>query len=260
MVVDNHADEINKSTNKIWNLFYQDTLLYLCVKKVQKYVIKFYGVTPGRCDFLDRPYGAPKNKITLLPIGGDTNQTDNIQLSKSQLRSKYNIPLDSIVIVTGGKMGIGKGTDSLLSACKTLSKKYQNIRLLMFGRFLDEKTQKQSEEETVAICHGWCDRNTTLELLKLSDVACWPIHHTTLIEDAVASALPLIVRKTPNTTHLVNGNGEYVEDGTSEELVLALEKIVNNYEQYKEQALIMHDKFSYKNIVKQIEKDYEDGK
>lgn len=41
-----------------------------------------------------------------------------------------------------------------------------------------------------------------LIVLKLADVACWPIHYTTLIEDTVSVCTAIIIRKTIISAHL----------------------------------------------------------
>lgn len=253
--IDNHADEINQSKHKLWNAVIPKGLMRLCVKIIQPKVNKFYGVTPGRCDYLEKVYGASYSKVSLFPIGGDTNAIDNITASKNELRKKYGIPSDSHVIVSGGKMGVDKGTVSLIKAVNKLQKKGKNISLVLFGRFTDDETRQIAENTDGVYVHGWSDRRKTLELLKMSSIACWPIHHTTLIEDAIAASVPLVVRETSNTSHSVSANGVFVQNGTEEELMNAFEKIISDYQSYVDGAEKMHDKYSYVSLVKRFEED-----
>ena len=153
-------------------------------------------------------------------------------------------------------MGKDKGTQELIRAVIDLKNVVNNIRLLLFGSFVDEETKQLAESFDCISIHGWCDREKTLELLKLSNIACWPIHHTTLIEDAIGCAIPIIVRKTGNTSHLIDKNGEYVETGKQEELISAIKKVIDNYNNYKENALLQKRKLSYDEIVSQIISDY----
>ena len=71
LLVDNHADYINYSKNKLWRLFYYKTLIRLTAKFSSLFVYKFYGVSLMRCDFLNEVYGVKKCKIDFLPIGAD---------------------------------------------------------------------------------------------------------------------------------------------------------------------------------------------
>ena len=255
LFVDNHADYINQSKRKLWNLLVPHGLLRLCVKLISKRVLKFYGVSPERCLYFEKVYGAPHSKVSLLPIGSDTDLSDALSNDKQSLRAKYGIPVDAKVIISGGKMGEEKGTKNLIDAVGNIHKDDNNVRLILFGSFTDEDTKLLAEKTDFVFIQGWCNREKTLELLKLSDIACWPIHHTTLIEDAIGCAIPIIIRETGNTSHLIEGNGEFVESGKQDELVIAVKKIFDDLNSYKSNALIKKEKLSYKTIVSQIESD-----
>ena len=254
IVVDNHADIINQSPNKVWNFLYNMIFVRLSLKFISPFVIKYYGVTPARCEYLKSPFGVPKKKISLLPIGADTDLVDSITSSRAVQRAKYGYPIDGKIIVSGGKMGEDKGTVTLLNAFKCLRRNDKTLSLVLFGNFSDTKTEALAKETDGVFVEGWCDRQKTIELLKLSDVACWPIHHTTLIEDAVACATPVVLRKTGNTIHSVDGNGILIEHGNEDELLTAITSILYDgiYAEFKNAADIIKEKFGYHNISKQI--------
>lgn len=255
LVLDNHADYINCSKNKLWFNFYIRGFERMMAKICSPVITIAYGVTNMRCNYLQEVYGFKKNKVKLLPIGADTDMVNSISGSKEQLKNKYGLSVSDLVIISGGKMGRYKGTDNLLLAYKELKKTYNNLKLVLFGNFEDSVTEVQAQSIDGVSLQGWCDRQKTLELLKMADIACWPIHHTTLIEDAIACATPLILRKTGNTDHLVINNGEFVENGTKEDLFVAFTSILNNYQSYKEGALTIMEKYSYSNIAKEVIND-----
>ena len=256
IVVDNHADSINESKNKVWKFVYNNFTKF-GVKFIQSHINIFYGVTPARCDYLKETFGVSPSKIKLLPIGSDTDKADNIDCCIKELKQKYNIPEDSIVIVSGGKMGVDKGTIELINAFESLKKAYPSLILLLFGRFTDEETKLKAERIKNVYIHGWCDRQKTFELLKLSDVACWPYLHTTLIEDAIACGIPLVIKKSGNTIHSVNGNGLLLKNGNQNELYDAINIIIssNEHGKYRSKSLEFKRKFSYDNLAKQIYED-----
>lgn len=256
LFVDNHSDIINQSKNKIWNTIIHKIYLRSTTYWIKRYISKFYGVTPGRCDYLHKIYGIPKNQISLLPIGGDTDRIDSITTTKEKLREEYSLPTNSFVICSGGKMGKDKGTINLVNSFNLIKRKYPNTILVLFGNFSDYETQYIVNNTHDVYSMGWCNRSKILKLLKISDIAIWPIHHTTLIEDAIAAGTPIIVRKTPNTSHLITGNGIYVKEGTCEELCSAITTIIESLPKIKESASIYRKRLSYHTIVKQIESDY----
>lgn len=253
--IDSHTDKRNSASTKISEWFYFKGFLTLMHKFIAPFVTYYYGVTPSRCNFLLSHYGVSPRKMKFLPIGCDTKLADTIA-SKSELREKYQLPSDSFVVVSGGKMGKFKGTECLINAVEQLRGEGHRIELVLFGVYLDEETKCLAESKKWIHTYGWCDRNTTLELLKLADVASWPIHHTTLNEDAIAVGTPLVIRKTTTTEHLVDKNGEFLFSiGDVDELKLAISKIKNNMTNYEVQAKIKAQKMSYYRIGETIIQD-----
>jgi glycosyltransferase involved in cell wall biosynthesis len=256
LFVDNHADMINKTKSSIWFAFYYKFILRIVTKLSSPFVEKFYGVTLGRCDFLEQVFGVNNSKIKLLPIGADTISADKITQSKKELKLKFNISIDNLVVISGGKMGVDKGTDLLIRAVEELNGRGMKISLVLFGSFNDELTQKLANNSKVVVVKGWCDRQSTLELLKMADIAVWPIHHTTLIEDSISCLTPLILRKTRTTEHLIDGNGIFIENGTVNEMKAAIVQITKTDSTYLNSSCkAMRDKIDYRNIVNAIVKD-----
>lgn len=258
LFVDNHADEINMSKNKLWILLYYKCLSRLACRIRQDVFTKFYGVTNSRCDFINKYFGVPKEKIELLPIGADTDLADTL-MPKPELRGKYGFSNNDRIIITGGKMGIYKGTVDLINAIDDMQEEYPNLKLILFGKFEDEETCKQADKKNYIYQFGWCDRIKTLELLKLSDAACWPIHHTTLNEDAIAVKTPLIIRKTGTTEHLIENNGIWLENGDKIELKTTIKQfldiITKNSNAFYQSCRNMKSQLSYDNIAKKIIED-----
>lgn len=254
LFVDNHADEINMSKNKLWILLYYKCLSRLACRIRQNVFTKFYGVTNSRCDFISKYFGVPKDKIELLPIGADTDLAETLG-PNDVLRDKYGFSQDEKIIVSGGKMGIEKGTYDLINAIEELGSEHK-IRLVLFGKFEDDETHELAKTKKFVTIHGWCDRIRTLELLKLADVACWPIHHTTLNEDAIAVETPLIIRKTGTTMHLVDGNGMWLESGNKDELKSAIASFFtckdDDFTQVVQACRMKRKYLSYNNISQTI--------
>lgn len=251
LVVDNHSDYLNCSRNRIWFRLYNcgvERWVAWCCRPV---ISRAFGVTPLRCDFLRRVTGFPASKVSLLPIGGDTVLVDSITQDRASLRQKYGIAADAFLVVSGGKMGVDKGTHQLIRAVEQLARRQEGVQLLLFGQFQDEETRQQAMSSSVVTVEGWCNRHQTLEILKMASVACWPVHHTTLIEDAVACATPLVLRRTGNTEHLVQDNGKFVTQGNTEELYDALSHILQAYSHYVQGAQALREKYSYWTVAQQ---------
>lgn len=258
LMVDNHADEINMTQHRLWIWFYYKFLIRWSCRFHQKQIYKAYGVTHARCDFIRDYYGVNEKKIDFLPIGADVEMSDRIK-PKEDLRKQYDFKSDEFIIVSGGKMGTYKGTDHLIQAVEELKVQFPQLCLVLFGSFEDETSKRMAEASDAVNYLGWCDRIKTLELLKMADVACWPIHHTTLIEDAVSVCTPVINRKTGTSEHLIDGNGFWLDSGSVEEVKEALLRMINQTSDQKKEmhnaCSKMREAISYQTVAKKIVKD-----
>lgn len=255
LYVDNHADWINESKNKLWHFLFYDLAAPLQVKRLGDIVDYYIGVSPLRCEYLNKVYRVPQRKIRFLPIGCDTEQANQVKNSSKELRVEYGIPFESFVVVSGGKIDRSKGTLELIEACNNLRNKGEDVRLVLFGK-IDEEVGAVAEQYDWVKRMGWCDRITTLSLLKMADVACWPWLHTTLIEDSVASGTPLVVKMSDNVSHFAKEKaGVFMKCGDCEELTNALREAQKNNEEYRRNALLARDKYSYATLVDRLDNE-----
>lgn len=255
MFVDNHADYINSMKNSFLRF-----ILYRCINGnltnlYSKPVVKFFGVTHSRCRFLYDVFGIDKSKVDFLPIGADVNAANTLP-AKNELRTKFKIQQDEFTLVSGGKMGVDKGTVDLIQAVEELNQAYHRVKLILFGKFTDSVTEDLAKSKSFIKLYGWCDRKTTLELLATADLACWPIHHTTLCEDSIACKTPLLIRKTETTEHLIDGNGYFLQVGDKEELKNYIKLMLTadsaDIIQIERSANTMCKKLSYNTISQNI--------
>lgn len=258
LVLDNHADTINMTSHKLWVWLYYKFLIRNSCRLYKNQIYKAYGVTHARCEFIHDYFGVREEKIDFLPIGADVDLADKIY-PKEMLREMYDIREDDFVIVSGGKMGKYKGTDFLIHAVDELVSSRVNLRLVLFGSFEDEETVTLARESANVTYMGWCDRTKTLQLLKMADVACWPIHHTTLIEDAVSVCTPVINRKTKTSEHLIDGNGIWLKKGTKDEIKSALIQMLDQTKVQKQNmqtaCIKMREAISYRTVAKKLLED-----
>lgn len=255
LYADNHVDWINETKNRFWHFFYYDLVLPLQVKMLGEKVDYYIGVTPLRCKYLNNVFGVPRNKVRFLPIGCDTYQAAGISDPTMVLREKYGLSEASFVVASGGKIDRTKGTLELIATCKKLKDEGDDIKLVLFGK-IDEEVSAEAEKYDWITRFGWCDRRTTLSILKMADVACWPWLHTTLIEDSVACGTPLVVKMSDNVSHFAHEEaGVFMKSGDKDELMKALKKIKSNHSQFSENALRARDKYSYSNLVQLLEQE-----
>lgn len=251
LLVDNHGDVFNVNANPLYRILYFKCYLSLFHKYCQKYVDCYYGVTNGRCNFLKEFLHINPSKVELLPIGADVDAAKETMESREQLRNSYGFNDNDIIIVHGGKLDPRKGTVDLINVYRQLRKNTSNLRLVLFGKMVDDRIPPMLGKDITV--YDWLSRKQTFELFKMADLAVWPIHHTTLIEDCVASGLPYLIRKTETTQHLINTEF-YLKNGDAEELIIKISEFIasDKRDVYRANVNAMQDNINYYTVAKRV--------
>ena len=250
LMADSHSDPFNASSHFLWRALYGRFALRLLVRTAGRRVDRFYGVTPLRCQYLVSEYGVPADKVHLLPLAGDDR---GMTIDGAVARHSIGIPDDAFLVVSGGRMGPGKGTDHLVEAWRRLRPVHPELELLLFGTF-EEAFPLPEGVRTV----GWCDRERTLSILSMADVAVWPLLHTTLVEDAVVCGTPLIVKDSGNVSHFKEeGFGLFLETGSVDEITSALERMIREAPSFHARVNAFREYYTYASLVTRLETDYQ---
>jgi len=244
LAADNHSDLNISAQNKLWRLGYYQ-LFWSNILKSVKNVDMVFGVTPARCEFAEKYLGIQQNKLRFLPIGADTDLSGKLL----EPNGKRPRPGDlSIQLVTGGKWTRAKRLDILLDAVKGL-----DVQLKIFGSIEDDEARERIEKEENVSFLGWQDREGTLRTLADADLALWPGQHTTLMEDAIATNTPMLLRYHGSTSHHIRGNGAYFFSSNPMEIRQLLQILTENpglLEEMKKHAPAQMDLLSYDQVAK----------
>jgi len=203
---------------------------------LDKVAIKFWGTTPWRVDFLKSVYKIPASKVDLLIAGADENCIESVDRTEARrlVRSKYGIPQDAFLVVTGGKLDKRKQQNLLMEAVKQLDD--QNIWLLVFGSPAENMKSVIAPYEHVKniIMTGWMPSEDTYELFIASDLAFFPGTHSVLWEEAAACSIPLVVKAWEGMSYInCSGNALLLNPVTVDSIIKTL-KDLNLTELYRE--------------------------
>ena len=130
---DNHMDYVNSITkSKHIKHIIRLSLWKYCVKEIEPYLIKCYGVTPMRCRFLKEICHVNPAKVDFLPMGVDDEAlpSDKEKVRK-EMRLEMGIGENDFLIFSGGKIDKLKNTDVLLQTLEKLSN--PKIHLIICG-------------------------------------------------------------------------------------------------------------------------------
>ena len=236
LYVDNHADYYNTPIKKFSSRLVHRYLFGYSIRKSVKYVSKFWGVTPWRCDYLHDVYKIPKEKIHLLTMGGDDRKIefDNKVLIRQKLRNALSISDDDFVIISGGKIDESKNIHLLLEAVRSIN--IDKIKVIIFGQPTDsfkEKIENLVNHSSVRYI-GWIPSDEAYNYFLASDLCVFPGTHSVLWEQACACGLPGIYKKWPGMHHVnIDGSACFLEENTSEEIKTRILTIYENKDVYK---------------------------
>ena len=257
LYVDQHADYYNSPINKLSTRLYFKIVFGYIAKRLSKYTLKFWGVTPWRVDYLQNVYGIKREKTDLLVMGGDERliDWDNRSIIKKQIRDRYNIPQDAFLIISGGKIDKTKNIHLLIDAVEKI--KNSNAYLLVFGNMTDDMKEYCTPKFKDNIRYaGWIDSKQVYPLFLASDLAVFPGTHSVLWEQAIACGLPGIFKDWDGGFSHVDcgGNAILIKDITEGNIEQEIRYLIDNKLIYKRMKDIAENRaretFLYINIAK----------
>jgi len=245
MIMDYHADYSNSGKNWFSLHILHGIIRRRYLDKTRPYISKIFSVVPAGIRFLNEVYKVPLNEIEILPLGADIDlgEESKKSLNLVALQKKYNVNLNTRVIVTGGKLGPLKQTELLVRAFKKLS--VEDVCLLIIGDSAEEDRQYQDAllKECTNVTNiqftGWLDKYSVYEHLAISHVAVFPASQSILWQQAISMGLPLIVGNIGDQSidylNLYNNIIIFDKSDINEENIkICLDKVLTDNSLYKE--------------------------
>lgn len=261
---DQHGDYYNAPVDTLKHKLIAKFITGYFVRALAKHTKKYWGVTPWRVDYLHKIYGLSKKKTGLLVMGADDDfiKIDKRKDIKANLSKEINVPNDSFLIVTGGKIDKTKNIHTLMSAISEMHNR-KNIQLVVYGSIGEDV---KSEVETIindnSNIHyiGWLNNKQIIDWMLAADLVVFPGTHSVLWESCVACGTPMIVNDWPGMHHVdIGGNCKFVNGSDKNELINTISHIIdvpNEYDNMVKAANTERRKdFLYSNIAKRAIND-----
>lgn len=255
--VDNHVDYSNGAHGWLSRNLLHKGLWRFCVKKIEPYITKFYGVLPARVDFLKEMYDLPANKCELLVMGADDELVEKAANPKimKETRINFGIHGNDFLIITGGKIDEWKTqTLLLMEAIQNISA--ERVRLIVFGSVSDNLKEKVNAlVDDVKIQYvGWLSSEESYNLFGAADLVVFPGRHSVYWEQVAGQGIPMIVKDWPGTHHIdLGGNVLFLEQDKAQEILGKIQELLDSpskYELMKYSAQKKRMRFSYRDIAK----------
>lgn len=193
---------------------------FLLKNKLLQIAEKIVAISDGCVPVINQYYGIPIERISMIPLGADAKLFRFDSSQRSEVRHRYNIDPDTVVIIYTGKLTRNKMPHLIISALNNTDLGVK-IHILFVGNINDEYRNEFHDE----LSHSSypctvCTQVNSDELVKLfnaSDIAVYPAQATISTVEASACSLPIICT-TEISERYKNGNGFGIDPGNLAQL------------------------------------------
>lgn len=225
LYIDNHADETNSATNFFSKIVLHKIIWKHKVQKIIPFVQKFYGVLPKRCEFLNKMYSVPKEKIELLVMGLDDDAMN-----------QQATPLKNItkrIISIGGKIDEYKAEEICCFLKAFSNSNHDGFCVVIYGSIIDKY-----KDVILGFCQnncdihylGWLNHSDIVNVMKNSSYCVFPGRHSVLWEEAVCLGKPIVVKHIDGYDHVdIGGNVVFLKESTISYYQEVLDKLLTNH-------------------------------
>lgn len=224
---DTHTSFLNykKGFLSYWLLYkiYYRTLY----KTLEPYLEKYFYIGLGEKEFSEKVYNANPSKMEFLPLGGEEIINEKYSKYRKEIRDKYNINNNDIMLFHSGKLSKDKNTDWLIKAVNKVNNK--NVKLFIAGSIPKENLElKDSIIANKSIIYvGWISGDELIKYLCACDLYCQPGAPSVTLQTAICSKAPILCYKHDFYSYLYDYNSilwiKNVDD-----IVNNISNIVNN--------------------------------
>ncbi len=195
-----------------------------------------------------------REAIEIIPLGADTDRFKPDNSLRNQGRKELAIHGDELLIIYAGKLIINKEVHVLLEAFCSIKTKHAKIKLLLIGNADSayvaslKKTAKSYQMEDSVI---WKDFVPNAELPKYfnaADIGVWTGKPSNVIQEAIATGLPVILRDYPMNRFLLSGDINFLKQ---KETSFSTKKPLSGL------LVDQHDKHSVKMLLVKLIKDHD---
>jgi glycosyltransferase involved in cell wall biosynthesis len=206
-------------------------LMYLFFKLIfspffKKSANAFVAVTLETKKFMQAFYGIPAEKITVIPLGIDTENFFFDKNARASNRKKLGINEDDIVFVYAGKIIPEKGVHLFVEAALQICKQNTHTKFLIVGgsdkdylAILQRKINDANLRDRFFVEPAVPNR-VLHEYYSAADVGVWPLQCSMTMLEATACGLPIIISNKSGANERIDfGNGLLYEESNVNDLI-----------------------------------------
>lgn len=252
---DSHEDFNNSATNLVSKYFLHKGFYFPIICKALPYFEKVLYISYETKEFLQKMYGIDENILEYYPLGGIIFRKDIRDKYRDEIRKKYNLHSEDILIMHSGKFDEKKKTEELLRAfSKTNSSK---MKLILIGKFDKEYTKKAYsliEKDNRVMYEGWKSGDELLKYLCACDLYAQPGSQSATMQNALCCECPVMISPVKSHKYLLGEHAFYVEsekDMVDTFSAISIEREKLNFIR-KQSFLIARNKLDYEILADRI--------
>jgi len=254
LVIDIHSD-YNNSMNSWYGPTYHRLFLKNTIKLTHRLIDRVFAVSPETERFAKEVYNFKKDKLSILPLPGDSRIISDYDNIRKKVRERYSIKANELVFLHSGKLPEKKKTEELLEAFSSI--KSSNIKLFIAGSInkeFEDKFNNYLKKDNRIIFVGWITAEELRKYMIASDLLIQPGSLSNTFIDAICMKLPLLLHETPQGKYLTSsGNGLLMKDNDVESIKKMIDFIINDnvLAKLKENANLIYKKYDYVEVAKE---------
>jgi glycosyltransferase involved in cell wall biosynthesis len=223
---------------------------------------KCYAIAPDCADVATRFFGVPKSKISVCPLGVDSElfrpiSTEQDLQSRVSMRRRLGFSDSEIVCIYTGRFSEDKNSLLLAKAVAQLVSAGQPYRGLFVGNGMQAEAIQSCAGCTI---HPFVPVNELADFYRASDIGVWPTQESLSMMDAAACGLPIVANDTMTAPERLEGSGFAYKLNDLKDLVRVLVEL-RDLETRKSLGAIgslrLAHEFSWESIAKRRLHDYE---
>ena len=238
----------------------------------KKYIRKITTKYSNQCDNIIAPSTAIKkmlidrgikSPVSIIPSGINIDNFKKDTGQKDEIRKKYNIKPDEILLITACRLTEEKNLKFLVRSFAKIKQRYNNIKFMIVGDGAVKKDLEKMAEElgikSDIIFTGLVNRTEIVGLYQASDIFVFASKTETqglVAVEAMAAGDPVVAIKASGIEDMVKNNEDgFLTSESEEEFSESVLKIVNDKnlrEKMSAQAKINSERFSIEPWVEKV--------
>lgn len=229
LFVDNHASMANSANSIISKVVLHKMIYKTILRRVDKYIKKYFYVGQGEKVFLEDFYNIDQRKCFFFSLGDFAPDDETYKQDRDEIRGNDNIAENQIVITYSGKFTKRKKTIEIIQSIAELLKTDENLHFYLVGSVQDETIKSKFDELVDNNIQnfrylGWKNSDELKKILCATDIYIQFDPSSTFQTALCCRAYG--ITGNPNGAYDVYPGGVFDKVDTIEELIIQLKNVI----------------------------------